>query len=166
MSIEVQVSNPPTAPLSHDVKSPDAFRTISEVADDLALPQHVLRFWESKFPQQIKPLKRGGGRRYYRPDDIRVIHRIKELLYGEGFTIRGVQKLLRENQAVSVARSKVAPPQLPIGIPATSVDAPSETPTINIAHAQNGLTPDQRREMEGVLAELRAIRKILHQSGI
>ena len=75
-------------------KSPDAFRTISEVAEDLDVPQHVLRFWESKFAQ-IKPLKRGGGRRYYRPEDIEVLRRIKTLLYSEGFTIKGAQKLMR-----------------------------------------------------------------------
>ncbi len=76
-------------------KSPDAFRTISEVADDLNLPQHVLRFWETRFPQ-IKPMKRGGGRRYYRPDDIDLLKGIRHLLYEEGYTIRGVQKILRE----------------------------------------------------------------------
>ncbi len=77
-------------------KSPDAFRTISEVADDLDLPQHVLRFWETRFAQ-IKPLKRGGGRRYYRPDDVDLLRGIRHLLYGEGYTIRGVQKILREH---------------------------------------------------------------------
>jgi DNA-binding transcriptional MerR regulator len=76
-------------------KSPGAFRTISEVADDLDLPQHVLRFWESRFPQ-IKPLKRGGGRRYYRPDDVLLLRGIKHLLYGQGYTIRGVQRILKE----------------------------------------------------------------------
>lgn len=76
-------------------KSPDAFRTISEVAADLGLPQHVLRFWETKFPQ-IKPLKRGGGRRYYRPDDVELLRGIRHLLYGEGYTIRGVQRILKE----------------------------------------------------------------------
>lgn len=76
-------------------KSPDAFRTISEVADDLDLPQHVLRFWESRF-NQIKPMKRGGGRRYYRPEDIDLLRGIKNLLYDEGYTIRGVQRLLKE----------------------------------------------------------------------
>ena len=76
-------------------KSPDAFRTISEVADDLDLPQHVLRFWETKF-NQIKPMKRGGGRRYYRPDDVDLLRGIKSLLYDEGYTIRGVQRLLKE----------------------------------------------------------------------
>jgi len=77
-------------------KSPDAFRTISEVADDLDLPQHVLRFWETRFPQ-IKPMKRGGGRRYYRPDDVDLLKGIRHLLYDHGYTIKGVQKLLKTN---------------------------------------------------------------------
>ncbi|HYZ22566.1 MAG TPA: MerR family transcriptional regulator [Rhodopila sp.] len=76
-------------------KAPNAFRTISEVADDLHIPQHVLRFWETKFVQ-VKPLKRGGGRRYYRPDDIVLLRRIADLLYTQGYTIKGVQRLLRE----------------------------------------------------------------------
>jgi DNA-binding transcriptional MerR regulator len=76
-------------------KGPDAFRTISEVAQDLDLPQHVLRFWETRFAQ-IKPLKRGGGRRYYRPDDVDLLRGIRQLLYGDGYTIRGVQQILRE----------------------------------------------------------------------
>ena len=77
-------------------KSPDAFRTISEVAEDLDLPQHVLRFWETRFPQ-IKPMKRGGGRRYYRPDDVDLLKGIRHLLYDHGYTIKGVQKLLKTN---------------------------------------------------------------------
>ncbi|NDV86927.1 MerR family transcriptional regulator [Aurantimonas aggregata] len=77
-------------------KSVDAFRTISEVADDLDLPQHVLRFWETRFPQ-IKPMKRGGGRRYYRPDDVELLRGIRYLLYVKGFTIKGVQRILKEN---------------------------------------------------------------------
>jgi len=76
-------------------KAPDAFRTISEVAGELDLPQHVLRFWESRFPH-IKPLKRGGGRRYYRPEDIDLLRGIRRLLYSDGYTIRGVQRILRE----------------------------------------------------------------------
>lgn len=76
-------------------KAPDAFRTISEVADDLDLPQHVLRFWETRFTQ-IKPLKRGGGRRYYRPDDVDLLKGIRYYLYGEGYTIKGVQRILKE----------------------------------------------------------------------
>ena len=77
-------------------KSPEAFRTISEVSKDLSLPQHVLRFWETKFVQ-IKPIKRGGGRRYYRPEDVRLLRGIKSLLYNDGYTIRGVQKVIKEN---------------------------------------------------------------------
>ena len=78
-----------------DSKAPDAFRTISEVADELDLPQHVLRFWETRF-RDINPMKRGGGRRYYRPNDIELLRGIRHLLYGEGYTIRGVQRILRE----------------------------------------------------------------------
>jgi DNA-binding transcriptional MerR regulator len=79
-----------------NVKSPEAFRTISEVSRDLSLPQHVLRFWETKFAQ-IKPIKRGGGRRYYRPEDVKLLRGIKSLLYNDGYTIRGVQKVIKEN---------------------------------------------------------------------
>jgi DNA-binding transcriptional MerR regulator len=81
-----------------DRKAPDAFRSISEVADELDLPQHVLRFWESRF-HDIKPMKRGGGRRYYRPDDVNLLRGIRHLLYGEGYTIRGAQRILREQGA-------------------------------------------------------------------
>ena len=81
---------------SRPKKAPNAFRTISEVADELHIPQHVLRFWETRFPQ-VHPLKRGGGRRYYRPDDIALLRRISELLYIQGYTIKGVQRLLRES---------------------------------------------------------------------
>lgn len=80
-------------------KSASAFRTISEVAAELDLPQHVLRFWETKFPQ-VKPMKRGGGRRYYRPDDLQLLRRIRDLLYVDGYTIKGVQKLLRQSGSV------------------------------------------------------------------
>jgi DNA-binding transcriptional MerR regulator len=76
-------------------KSADAYRTISEVAEELKLPQHVLRFWETRFPQ-IRPMKRGGGRRFYRPEDIELLRAIKTLLYGDGYTIKGVQRILRE----------------------------------------------------------------------
>jgi DNA-binding transcriptional MerR regulator len=82
-------------------KAPDAFRTISEVADDLDIPQHVLRFWETRFAQ-IKPMKRSGGRRYYRPDDVDLLRGIRRLLYGEGYTIRGVQRILKEHGIKSV----------------------------------------------------------------
>ena len=76
-------------------KSPEAFRTISEVADALDVPPHVLRFWETRFAQ-VKPVKRGGGRRYYRPEDVRLLRGIRGLLYDDGMTIKGVQKILRE----------------------------------------------------------------------
>ncbi len=82
-------------------KAPDAFRTISEVADEIDVPQHVLRFWESRFVQ-IRPMKRGGGRRYYRPDDVDLLRGVRHLLYGEGYTIRGVQRILRDEGAAFV----------------------------------------------------------------
>ena len=90
---EVSETGEPAA--TRPAKSALAFRTIGEVADDLDLPAHVLRFWESKFPQ-LKPLKRAGGRRYYRPDDIVLLRRIRQCLYQDGYTIRGVQKLLSD----------------------------------------------------------------------
>jgi DNA-binding transcriptional MerR regulator len=97
-------------------KAPDAFRTISEVADEIDVPQHVLRFWESRF-QQIRPMKRGGGRRYYRPDDVDLLRGVRHLLYGEGYTIRGVQRILREHSAGFVqnvwrAGAEPPPPEL------------------------------------------------------
>jgi DNA-binding transcriptional MerR regulator len=82
-------------------KSPDAFRTISEAAEEIDVPQHVLRFWETRFPQ-IKPMKRAGGRRYYRPADVDLLKGIRTLLYGEGYTIRGVQRILKEEGAAYV----------------------------------------------------------------
>ncbi len=91
-----------------DGKSAAAFRTISEVATELALPQHVLRFWETKFTQ-VRPLKRAGGRRYYRPEDVALLRRVHRLLYREGYTIRGVQKLLREGAAAETAGDAAAP---------------------------------------------------------
>jgi DNA-binding transcriptional MerR regulator len=105
----------PAAPAPRARKAPSAFRTISEVADDLHIPQHVLRFWETKFPQ-LKPLKRGGGRRYYRPDDVDLLKGIRHLLYGEGYTIKGVQRILKEDgirfvQAIGRGEQSVeAPP--------------------------------------------------------
>ena len=92
------------------IKSPEAFRTISEVSKDLSLPQHVLRFWETKF-SQIKPIKRGGGRRYYRPEDVDLLKGIKNLLYNDGYTIRGVQKVIKENGSKNIlfSNSKLNP---------------------------------------------------------
>ncbi|MDG1995038.1 MAG: MerR family transcriptional regulator [Emcibacteraceae bacterium] len=88
---------------SKHAKSPNAFRTISEVADGIGIPQHVLRFWESKF-SQIKPMKRGGGRRYYRPEDVEIIEAIRRLLHDDGYTIKGAQKLLREHGVKAVVQ--------------------------------------------------------------
>jgi DNA-binding transcriptional MerR regulator len=107
-------------------KAPNAFRTISEVADDLHIPQHVLRFWETKFPQ-VKPMKRGGGRRYYRPDDISLLRRISDLLYIQGYTIKGVQRLLREGGG-----------QLAENIPPAPADERAA-----LAEEQEDMTPEQ-----------------------
>ncbi|MBP1850672.1 MerR family transcriptional regulator [Rhizobium halophytocola] len=108
-------------------KSPDAFRTISEVAEDLDLPQHVLRFWETRFPQ-IKPMKRGGGRRYYRPDDVDLLKGIRHLLYDQGYTIKGVQKLLKTNGnkfVVAIANGDVATMEaLVAAVPPAKVEEP------------------------------------------
>jgi DNA-binding transcriptional MerR regulator len=98
---------------SRSGKSQAAFRTISEVADELDVAQHVLRFWESKFPQ-VRPLKRGGGRRYYRPEDIELLRDIRSLLYDEGYTIKGAQKLLRQRRAKPQAASPGKPADKPV----------------------------------------------------
>jgi DNA-binding transcriptional MerR regulator len=124
-------------------KSPAAFRTISEVAEELDVPQHVLRFWESKFPQ-VKPLKRGGGRRYYRPEDVVLLRRIRQCLYQEGYTIKGVQRLLREG-AVKVAGPRAAEAQL-VPVAAASEPVPEE-----LRHALE--------EIRDELVELRALLK-------
>ena len=96
------------------IKSPQAFRTISEVSDELGLPQHVLRFWETRFAQ-VKPMKRGGGRRLYRPDHIALLRGIKALLYDDGLTIKGVQKVLREKGSKTVIARGKADVSLPVG---------------------------------------------------
>ena len=145
-----------------EMKSPTAFRTISEVATDLAVPQHVLRFWESKF-KQINPLKRGGGRRYYRPEDIQLIGSIKDLLYNQGFTIRGVQKLLKENSRFPSARSMVPDPQVPASM-AASMPSPSIQP--HSKPVPQGLSPEKQRELQAVLTELKSLRELLRQSGV
>ncbi|HRJ68958.1 MAG TPA: MerR family transcriptional regulator, partial [Beijerinckiaceae bacterium] len=113
-------------------KAPDAYRTISEVAEDLDLPQHVLRFWETRF-SQIRPLKRGGGRRYYRPDDVELLKGIRYLLYSEGFTIKGVQRILKEQGPKAVqmlvlgpAGAAMAPAPQPHGAEAYHEDEPGE----------------------------------------
>jgi DNA-binding transcriptional MerR regulator len=95
-------------------KSQSAFRTISEVSEDLGVPQHVLRFWESKFTQ-LRPLKRGGGRRYYRPEDLTLLRRIHELLYKEGYTIKGVQRVLRVPRKAAVVPDSETTPKVEVG---------------------------------------------------
>lgn len=118
-------------------KSPDAFRTISEVAEDLDLPQHVLRFWETRF-SQIKPLKRGGGRRYYRPDDVELLKGIRYLLYGEGYTIRGVQRILKEQGlkvVISLGRDDVSPSGKPaLGMLPEEDERPIASPPPPVPH--------------------------------
>jgi DNA-binding transcriptional MerR regulator len=108
-------------------KAPDAFRTISEVAAELELPQHVLRFWESRFPH-IRPMKRGGGRRYYRPDDVELLRGIRHLLYGLGYTIRGVQRILREQgpRFVQTVWQEGAPQ--PVHMPEPEADERDDAP--------------------------------------
>ena len=132
------------------LKSRDAFRTISEVASDLDVPQHVLRFWETKF-NQIRPLKRGGGRRYYRPEDVDLLRRIRTLLYTEGYTIKGVQKVLRENGARNGPEA-VRPPR-----PASPDDLLVRPGGV----AGAPLSAAQRRELQDVLLDLEALRALL-----
>lgn len=144
-----------------DNKAPGAFRTISEVATELDVPQHVLRFWESKF-SQIRPMKRGGGRRYYRPEDVNVIRQIQNLLYNQGYTIRGVQKLLKENRGGVINRISTAPtaPEVAVEkVGSLGLAVPSQLKA-------SGLSAKKREELEGLLIELKALRDLLRQSGI
>ena len=152
-------------------KAPTAFRTISEVADELHIPQHVLRFWETKFPQ-VKPMKRGGGRRYYRPDDIALLRQISDLLYIQGYTIKGVQRLLREGGGRLSDNIPPPPvderdedePELPIPGLATP-SAPAEP---GVAAKPRAVRPEPEPEarrrralLREVLKELEAIRALL-----
>lgn len=156
-------------------KSAQAFRTISEVATELDVPQHVLRFWESKFAQ-VRPLKRGGGRRYYRPEDVDLLRRIRGLLYDDGYTIKGVQRLLREQRgralagspfegaggngggprtelprtAPPVARAEAARPDSAVKPEAGKVEAMAE----EAPRSASALDPAKRRELEEVLHDL------------
>ncbi|MBX3518242.1 MAG: MerR family transcriptional regulator [Rhodospirillales bacterium] len=134
--------------LRFGTKSPRAFRTIAEVAEELAVPQHVLRFWESKFPQ-VRPLKRRGGRRYYRPEDVLLLRRIQGLLYGEGYTIRGAQKLLREKSTRAATAEQ----------PATSAtEALEDSDIAPEPPAQApGVSPENRAVLRSILAELEAV---------
>ncbi len=159
----------PNHPTVHkaDVKSPNAFRTISEVATELDVPQHVLRFWESKF-SQIRPMKRGGGRRYYRPEDVNVIKHIQNLLYNQGYTIRGVQKLLKENRTSVINRisTGAAAPNPAEKVGPLGLTVPPQ-PNVTAAPAKpSTLTAKKREELEGLLDELKSLRELLKQSGI
>lgn len=145
-------------------KGPDAFRTISEVADDLDLPQHVLRFWETRFAQ-IKPMKRGGGRRYYRPDDVDLLRGIRHLLYGEGYTIRGVQQILKDQglrYVQTIGRSAETDPARlrDINFDQDALEADAENMSVS-AGARGGVVnfvPPQRQRVEPELPrhEMRA----------
>ena len=148
-------------------KAQGAFRTISEVADELDVPQHVLRFWETKF-NQIKPLKRGGGRRYYRPEDVALLKHIHFLLYTEGYTIKGVQKLLKgqgKNQIaaqVFEAEEKAVAAMVPAKVEANddAVEADVQTPSAKVYN----LSDRQRSALEDMLAELKSLRALFPET--
>jgi DNA-binding transcriptional MerR regulator len=153
-------------------KAAGAFRTISEVAGDLDVPQHVLRFWESKF-SQVKPLKRGGGRRYYRPEDVDLLRGIRHLLYTDGYTIKGVQKLLRDHGTRSVRDSgralaeegadqvvqPRATPRLAADVSPTS--APPVSAPATVSNGSAALPLAQGRRLADVVEELSALRDML-----
>ena len=128
-------------------KSASAFRTISEVANELSVPQHVLRFWESKF-SQIKPMKRGGGRRYYRPEDIGLLRSIRDLLYHDGYTIKGVQRLLREGGAKSLLDDQ-------------AMASASSAPAKAAPGAPSAASAEVQTELRELLKELEALRGLL-----
>lgn len=145
-------------------KSDSAFRTISEVATELDLPQHVLRFWETRFAQ-LKPLKRGGGRRYYRPEDMQLLRRIRDLLYMDGYTIKGVQKLLRESGSIRAFIDKTPPENSASASDEPAVTPPGRAPAATepetISHdTQSNLKP----AIQSALNELRTLRDALRQS--
>ena len=135
-------------------KSPEAFRTISEVSKDLSLPQHVLRFWETKFVQ-IKPIKRGGGRRYYRPEDVMLLRGIKALLYNDGYTIRGVQKVIKENGTKKLLQVNNENKLFTV----TKKDNKSEL-ALN-AISNNPISETKRTKLMNVLNDLISLRKKL-----
>ena len=144
-------------------KSPEAYRTIREVADSMDLPQHVLRFWETRFPQ-IRPLKRAGGRRYYRPDDIERLRLIRRLLYDEGYTIKGVQKLFKQ-QGVHALSGGAA---LEGGAPAESAngDAPpaGSSNGAGMSRPEPKLSDDDLATLREALAAIVDARRILVQA--
>jgi DNA-binding transcriptional MerR regulator len=136
-------------------KSAGAFRTTGEAAEELDLPAHVLRFWESKFPQ-LRPVKRGGGRRYYRPEDIDLLRRIRQCLYQEGYTIRGVQRLLREGEMRREAGSVPAEAEMPptvLALPPVAAAAPAADPEPS-SEALRAALDDVRHELSAIRALL------------
>ena len=136
------------------LKSPEAFRTISEVSKDLSLPQHVLRFWETKFVQ-IKPIKRGGGRRYYRPEDVKLLKGIKTLLYNDGYTIRGVQKVIKEN-----GTKKLLTIQSENNL-FTEIKKDNNDPKEQQNYPQYSINNSKRKKLMNVLEDLVQLRKKL-----
>jgi DNA-binding transcriptional MerR regulator len=156
-------------------KSPEAFRTISEAAEELDLPQHVLRFWETRF-STIKPLKRGGGRRYYRPEDVLLLKGIRHLLYEQGFTIKGVQRILKEQGARHVAAIanggsiEDIPESVDIPEPVIDRDAAilpdDEFPRLEVLDAggDRTLTAADRERLNAVLKELYDCKRILERA--
>ncbi len=140
-------------------KSAAAFRTISEVAEELDVPQHVLRFWESKFPQ-VRPLKRGGGRRYYRPEDVDLLGRIRKLLYEDGYTIKGVQRLMREG-ALRAKRDAAA--DADEGEADAAPEAAAGAAGGAGRAAPSALAGEARGELEGLLADLVGLRDELRR---
>jgi DNA-binding transcriptional MerR regulator len=146
-------------------KTAEAFRTISEVADELEVPKHVLRFWEGRFPQ-IRPMKRGGGRRYYRPEDMSLLRGICHLLHAEGYTIKGVQKILREQGVDAVKRfgSDPAEPAAPVAAtPPPPAGKRSGRAGKKSAPAARGVPTkaEVRERLLAAIAELEACRGIL-----
>ena len=141
-------------------KSAAAFRTISEVADDLEVPPHVLRFWETKF-NQVRPLKRGGGRRYYRPEDVALLQRIRELLYREGYTIKGVQKLLRDGAVrMPTAGETARAAQSATPVKGGHGAAPA---VVDNGNGNGNGVGDAEGEVRRALDELKALRKMLSE---
>ena len=160
---EVQPAPQPASARARRVeKSADAFRTISEVADELEVPQHVLRFWETKFAQ-IRPLKRGGGRRYYRPEDIDLLRAIRGLLYDKGYTIKGVQKLIREG-GLKLADGEVVP-DVPGALEGDEAADPAETAAAHdLPLFRPTLTADQVRDVKAAVGELTDLRDRLRHA--
>ena len=152
-----------SAPTRRTGKSETAFRTIGEVAEDLDVPAHVLRFWESKFPQ-LKPLKRGGGRRYYRPEDIQLLRHIRQCLYQEGYTIRGVQKLLGgeapAERAPEASDAADAPSLFPLERDRAAA-APAAAPKAARRASARASEPDITAALEDIRRELLEARGLL-----